>query len=182
MKQINTMDIDKKTREFIENKINKINLVYEQNGAQVFIHFERSGSKDLDYKSAAKVCVLKSNKTFIVHASEEVGNEAGTVFTRVWVDGVPKNDDIFYPYGIFTTNDKKPDTNIMQHIETILRRFEDKDPKNPKLAKIFKSYVPMEYHEIREQFETEKKTAKDTKKANEEIALMKAFANNMNGF
>ena len=70
----------------------------------------------------------------------------------------------------------------MQHIESILKRFEDKDPKNPKMAKIFRSYVPMEYHEIREGFESKKKTAKDNKKANEEIALMKAFTSNMNGF
>jgi hypothetical protein len=182
MKQIQTSDIDLATKKVVEENIGYINLAYTHNDANVFIHFERSGVKDLEYKSFAKICVIKSDKMFVVGAHEEVGNEVGTVFSRVDVKGLPNNDDIFYPYGIFLANEKKPDTDIMGHIAEILKRFEDKDSKNPKLGKIFRSYVPMSYHEMYESFKNKEQQAKNQEKTFQDTEMLKKFMDNVIGF
>lgn len=184
MKKLSMQDVDKQTQKVVEKAIGSVSLAYNHNGANVFIHFERTGAGTMGYESKARVCVVKSGKTFIVGANEEIGNEYGTVFTRAMVDGLPHNEDVFYPYLILTADEKtkKPDTDIMNHIETILSKYEKKDAKNPKLAKIFRSYVPGSYDEIREQFESDMKQKKAKAESDKEMEMVKELKDNLRGF
>ena len=138
----------------VKEEIGDYNFAYSHNGGSVFIFHREKGSGN-HYEAVVKVCVLKYGKALTFSVSEHVGNDAGTVFTYAMVSGIPqkksRNDGIgLYPYGIFLADEKGTvDTDIMEHAAEIFKEYDEENPANVQIGKIFRSYVPMSYKEIK---------------------------------
>ncbi len=182
-------EIMDEARRIIERQLGRVYILsYSHNGGNVFIGCNTSGSGK-QYQSQAVICVMKNDpETPLVFRVVEDCNDSMTVFTRAGVDGMPTKSSRdskigLYPYGIFPSDDKKtPDTDIMAHAAYIFKNYDEENPGQVQIGKLFRKYVPASYREIKQQLEDMDKREKEGVLKNNKVAQMMKFNESLRGF
>lgn len=166
-------------------------LFYNHNGADVAVIEKRqrdefSRGKRHDYD----VIVFKNDNVLRFYAGGEIGNEAGTLFVRAGVVGLPFRDKAdensskgIYPYTtILKDEQEKKGVDVLVAAGRIYDRYQDETNGNVKIGDIFKQYVPDSFEGMKKRFEATKQQTTEQQKQSAIDVQIKSFKDNLGRF